>query len=345
MKTAIFGAGSMGTALGTYISNAGLSVDLITRDKLHIEALKTTGAKISGTVSLSTVPFDGKNGHGLALLPAEINKKYDIIILLTKQLENAAVAKSLKNCLSPDGVVCTLQNGIPEFGLEKILGPERVLGAMTVWGAEKTGPGSVTITSEPGNWSFALGSLSGKAHFRMNDVRQLLEKMCTVETPENFIGVRWSKLLINAAFSGMSAVTGYNFGQIAEDKRTRHYALYVIKECIDVCRAAGIRIEPVQGKDIVRILYFKNALEKLKASIILPIAIKKHRLIKSGMLNDLDRGRLCEIDAINGIVSEFAKTYNTPVPVNDRIIEIVHSIERGERKYNPQNVELLAALR
>ena len=344
METAIFGAGSMGTALGAYISNAGVVVDMITRNKAHVEALKKTGAKIGGTVSLSTAPFDGKDGRGLAMLPAEMKKNYDIIILLTKQLENAAIAELLKNSLSPGGVVCTLQNGIPEFGLEKMFGPERVLGAMTAWGAEKTSPGSVAITSEPGNWSFALGSLSGKAHPRMDDVRRLLEKMCTVETPQNYIGARWSKLLINAAFSGMSAVTGCNFGQVAADKRMRTCALYVIKECIDVCRAAGIHIEPVQGKDIVRLLYFKNALGKLKASIILPIAIKKHRLIKSSMLGDLDRGRPCEIDTINGVVSDFGKTYNTSTPVNDRVIEIVHSIERGERKYDPQNVGLFAKL-
>ena len=158
---------------------------------------------------------------------------------------------------------------------------------------------------------------------------------------ENFIGVRWSKLLINAGFSGMSAITGYNFGQIAADKRSKKWTLRVIKECIDVCNAAKVRIEPIQGKDIARLLNFNNPLQRLKVSILLPFIMKKHKAVTSSMLRDLDRGMLCEIDDINGVVCAWGKKYNVPTPVSDRIVEIVHSIERGERKYGAGNLELM----
>jgi 2-dehydropantoate 2-reductase len=91
-------------------------------------------------------------------------------------------------------------------------------------------------------------------------------------------------------------------------------------------------------------LNFNNALQKLKVSLILPLAIKKHRAITSGMLRDLDRGRLCEIGDINGVVCAWGKKYNVPTPVSDRIVEIVHSIERGERKYGAGNLVLMGGV-
>jgi 2-dehydropantoate 2-reductase len=325
----------MGTVLGAYLSKAGIQTDLISRNRAHIEALRKNGARIEGTVSFTAAVS--------ALTPEEMRKKYDIIILLTKQLDNAAVAAKLKNFLSPGGVVCTLQNGLPEQGLAEVLGEERVLGCMVAWGATMTAPGVVNLTSETDSLSFGLG-YSGGNHPMLQPVKEILEKMCPVEVESNFIGVRWSKLLINAAFSGMSAVTGYNFGEVAADKKSKNCALHVIKECIEVCRAAGVQIAKVQGKNIVSLLYFNNPVQKLKASIILPIAIKKHRAIKSSMLQDLDNKRACEIEAINGMVSAAGKKYGVPTPYNDRIIGIVHSIERGERNYDPANLELFADL-
>ena len=336
----IFGAGSMGTALGAYLAKAGIAADLVARDKEHVEALKTTGAKISGTDFFSTKPFDGGEGRGLAMFPREIQKKYDIVFLLTRQRDNPAAAAALKNHILPNGVVCTLQNGLPEPALAEILGGEKVLGCVCVWGAEKTAPGEVNLTSEPRGMSFGLGSLFAEDHPMLLTARDILEKICPVAVEKNFIGVRWGKLLLNAAFSGLSAVTGYNFGQIAADRRARRCALYVIKECINVCDAAEIKIEPVQGKNIKRLLDFNNSSQKLRASIVLRFAIRKHRAVSSGMLRDLDLGRACEIEEINGVAREWGKKYNVPTPFNNKIVEIVRSIERGERKYNPENLAL-----
>ena len=328
----------MGTILGAFLSRAGLAPDLISRDKAHIEALKTAGAKTGGTVSFSTPPFDGKNGRGLALLPSEMSKEYDIIFLLTKQTDNAATASMLKKFLSPGGVVCTMQNGIPEPALEAILGKDRVLGCICVWGGNLIAPGMADLTSNPRSMVF---SLDGSPRPMSRNVKEILEKICRVTMEPNFTGARWSKLLINAAFSGLSAVTGYRFGEVAANRRLKNYALYIIKECIEVCSAANIRVEPVQGKFPARFLYFNNPLKKALLSFIMPIAMRNHRAIKSGMLKDLDRGRPSEIEAINGAVCRTGRECGVPTPFNDKIVEIVHSIERGERRYGPENLGLL----
>ena len=324
MRTAIYGAGSLGTILGAYISRAGVAIDLINRNKAHIEALQTRGAQVVGTVQM-TQPVT-------AYTPDMMSGTYDIIFLMTKQQHNAEVVTMLKEYLAEDGVVVTFQNGLPEVQIADILGEERVLGCTVAWGATMQGPGVCELTSEPDALSFALGAISAKRNKHFDRVKELLTLMGTVEVEDNFLGTRWSKLLINAAFSGMSAVLGCTFGEAAGDRQSRRVVQALIKECIDVCAKGGIRIEPVQGKDIVKLLNYRNAVKKAIAFLIIPIAIRKHAKLKASMLQDIEKSKPTEVDAINGAVSAFGRKVHCPTPANDRVVDIIHRIERGELK-------------
>ena len=322
MRIAIYGAGSLGTILGAFITKAGVSIELINRNKAHIEALKNKGAQVVGTMNF-TQPV-------VAYTPEEMNGTYDILFLMTKQQHNAEVVQILKGFLAPDGVLVTFQNGLPEVQIAEVLGEERVLGCTVAWGATLQSPGVCELTSEPDALSFSLGSISKQRSKHFDKVKELLEMMGTVEVEENFLGTRWSKLLINAAFSGMSAVLGCTFGEAAGPKESRRIVQALIKECIDVCQVGGILIEPVQGKDIVKLLNYTNALKRAFSFFIIPIAIRKHAKLKASMLQDLEKGKLTEVDAINGAVSEYGRKVNFPTPMNDKVVEIIHRIEQGE---------------
>lgn len=220
------------------------------------------------------------------------------------------------------------------------------MGCTVAWGATLHGKGVSELTSEPDSMSFGLGRMNGQKDEKLMQVKALLEKMCPVEIEDNFMGVRWSKLLINSAFSGMSAVIGGTFGDAAENKESRVCCQNIIKECIDVANAAGIKIEPVQGKDIVKLLYYKgNGLKKKFSFALIPVCIKKHRLLKASMLQDLEKGRLCEVDAINGVVCEYGRRYGVPTPYNDKVCEIIHGVEQGKYKCCFDNVKLFAGLK
>ena len=107
-----------------------------------------------------------------------------------------------------------------------------------------------------------------------------------------------------------------------------------------MCAAGGIRIEPVQGKDIVKLLDYSNRLKKAFSFFIIPIAIRKHAKLKASMLQDLEKGKLTEVDAINGVVSTFGRKVNVPTPMNDKVVEIIHRIEKSELKPSFDNLEL-----
>lgn len=335
MKVAIYGAGAMGTVLGAYITKAGYDIDLINRNKNHIDALKTTGAKIIGKIDFTQ--------EVVALLPEEMTAVYDIILLMTKQRYNTEIVQSLVPFLAENGIICTMQNGLPEPSVADVVGPNRTAGCTMSWGATFHGNGISELTSDASRetLTFSIGKYGENDDTNFNHIVTLLNTMGTVTIEENFIGARWSKLLVNAAFSGLSVVTGNNFGTIAKNKQSRLLALEAIKECIDVGLAANINIEPIQGKDVVKLMNYNNPIKKSISFFLLPIAMKKHKLIKSSMLRDLQRGLKTEIDSINGTVCAYGKRVSVPTPINDQIVNLVHQIEEGKMDSKWDNIHLI----
>ncbi len=332
MRIAIYGAGSLGTVLGAYLAKNGVPADLVNHNSAHVKALKENGAHITGTVDF-TVPVS-------ALLPEEMTGKYDIIFLMTKQLNNREVVSFLKEYLAEDGLIVTLQNGIPENTVAEIVGPEHTVGVVVEWGATLSAPGESTLTSAPDSLSFHMGGMSGIREEQLQRVKDVLEKMCPVEIETNLPGARWSKLLINATFSGLGTVIGGTFGDVTADPRSREIAVRCMKEVIDVGHAAGVEFAPVQGKNITALFYYANPVKKAVAKLILPVAMKKHAAIEPSMLQDLKKGKPCEVDAINGVVCEWGKKTGVSTPVNDKIVEIIHEIQDGRRKTGKDNLSL-----
>ncbi len=335
-RYAIYGAGSLGTVLGAFITKKGCEIDLVNRNKEHVRILNEKGAKITGSVDM-TVPVK-------AITPDEMEGKYDVIILLTKQLFNKDVVTMLKDYISEDGVIVTLQNGIPEPLIAEIVGSQHTMGCAVEWGAALIEPGVCQLTSETDSLSFHMGKMEGITDKQFKMVKDLLELMCPVHEEDNLMGARWSKLLINATFSGLGTVMGGVFGDVYEDKLGKQIAIRCMKECIDVGHATGTEFAPVQGKNIVKLFYYTNAIKRSFGCFLLPIAMKKHRDIEPSMLQDLKKGKPCEIDAINGVVCDFGKKCSVPTPVNDRIVDVVKKIQSGELKAEKNNINLFKDL-
>ena len=336
MRIAIYGAGSLGTVLGAFLSRDGLDVELITHNERHVRGLNENGARIIGTLTM-TVPVK-------AILPEQMSGVYDLIFLMTKQTDNASVVKNLMNFLTEDGVICTFQNGLPEHLISGIVGEKRTYGCTVAWAATLIGDGVCELTSDPNNLSFNLGSLGDSNSDVVNQIKSVLEHMGPVTIETNFIGARWSKLLTNSAFSAMSAILGCTIGEAAGNRESRSYVQRLIKECIDVTKAAGIHMEPLQGKDPVKLFDYDNIIKEKISNLIIPLAIRKHKLAKPSLLQDLEKGKRTEIDSINGVVCEFGRKYNVPTPCNDLVVSIIHKMEQGEYKPGFENLRLFKSL-
>lgn len=330
MRIAIYGAGSLGTILGAYLTKASIDTELINRNKAHVEAMRKNGAKVVGKKNF-TIPVK-------ALTPDQMEGTYDIIFLMTKQLDNHNVVEGLRPFLGTDGIICTCQNGLPEPGIAEIIGMDRTYGCAIAWGATLLSPGVSELTSD--EISFSIGGFNGRDDKNLVKISSVLSKMGTCVTEDNFLGARWSKLLINAAFSGLSTVTGCTFGEVAVNKKSRRVCQAVIKECIDVSKKAGYTLEPVQGKDIAKLFDYSNPVKKMISFALIPLAMKKHAALKASMLQDIEKGKPTEIDFINGIVCGYGRKTGVPTPANDMVVEIVKEISAGRRKPSMDNIAL-----
>ena len=344
MRVAIFGAGSLGTILGAFISrnapssglDLGSGVELYNRNVSHVEALREHGAIIDGEISFTQ--------RVKAFLPSEMERVFDYIFLMTKQLENESVVRFLSEHLAEDGAICTTQNGLPEPLIASIVGEDRTLGCTIGWGATMKESGHSTLTSSTERLCFEIGAISegGKKH--LDNVKSILQLMGPVTVSENFIGSRWSKLLINSSFSGMSTVIGDTLGAVCDNKKARRCAQAIIKECIEVCKASGVRIEPVQGNDITKLFDYHSRFKKFLSFLLIPFAMRKHRGITAGMLIDYRNGKKCEIDAINGSVCREGDRVGVDTPFCDMVVQLVHGYEKGIGKPSYESLDAFDGL-
>ena len=190
MRTCIYGAGAMGTVLGAYISKSGFQIDLVNRNKDHVNGLNRDGAKIIGKIEFTQAVN--------ALLPGEMTDKYDVILLMTKQKYNTEIVTFLQDFLADDGVICTMQNGIPEVSVAEVIGEDKTIGCTMSWGATLHGNGVSELTSEPtrDTLTFSIGMFGNNSQTHFDHIVELLETMGDVKVEKNFIGARWAKLLM-----------------------------------------------------------------------------------------------------------------------------------------------------
>ena len=332
MRVAIYGAGAMGTVLGAYIAASGKQIDLITRNVGQVEAIKAHGARVLGTANF-TVKVN-------ALTPDEMTGVYDIIFLMTKQRENPKILSTLRDFLADDGVICTLQNGLPEPSVIQAVGAKRCLGCAVGWGANAVSEGISELTSDRNNMNFALGSNHGYNKW-IDTVKEYLECAGKVTVEENFFSARWAKLSINTAFSPLSAVTGMTFGEVAKNRRTKELALRLLNEAFDVAEKCGVEIGEIQGHNLVALYRYNGIFSKMKAKFFVPFAMSGHKKIMSGMYYDLKEGKKCDIDFVNGVIQRLGKKFDVPTPINDRVIALAHEIEDGKRTIGKQNIDLI----
>ena len=342
MRIAIYGAGAMGTVLGAFLTEGGQPVDLISRNKSHVEGLRESGATVRCVA-------DGieKNVRVSAMFPEEMTEKYDVIFLMTKQRENPQTVRFLQEKLTDEGIVCTTQNGLPEQAVADILGVERAYGAVVSFGANMVGGGVVELTSNLSAMSMLCGGYQND-NCKNAVLKSVLEKAGVVsgnpdfvKTTDNLLGARWSKLAINAAFSTMSTITGLTFGEVAKDRKARKPVLAILREAIAVAKASGIRIEKMQGHDFEKVFGGKGFFKTRLIYALLPKAIKKHRLLKSGMLADIENGRRCDVDFVCGALVAAGRAAGVETPVAEASVSLVHGIENGLYEITRQNVDFL----
>ena len=325
MRIAVYGAGSLGTIIGAYISAQGEEeVELIDVNQAHVNALNNDGAKIIGTMEFQT--------KVRAITPDQMSGTYDLVLLLTKQLFNDSILNELLPFLGDDSVVCSLQNGIPEEKVASIVGRERIIAGSVEFGATYIEPGVSKLTTEFSRfktYAFQIGELTGAITERIQRIKLLLDHVGGTHISDNLVGTKWSKLLINNAFSGLSAALNGEYGDILDNEIAIASAAHIIDETIKVGHANGVKFAKMNGFDIasLEINSERDIPERMQT---LRRIMEPSRLLKASMLQDLEKKRKTEIDYINGVVPRLAKGTGIPTPYNEMVVKLIESAEESQ---------------
>jgi 2-dehydropantoate 2-reductase len=330
MRTAVMGAGSLGTIAGALLSKAGLDVVLVDANEEHVNALNADGASVVGCMELVT-PVR-------AITPDRMDGVYDLVIYLAKATYDEVALPQARERMDENSMLITLQNGVPEERVASFIGRERTLGGAVGWGATWKGPGVSELTTEPDKMTYDIGELDGSVTERLGRLKEVLDNAGKAEITRNLVGVRWSKLLVNVAMSGLSTVLGCNYGEITDDERASDAALCIMLETIRTAQGLGITMEPLQGLNPeVMLDITKESVEN--ARNVLKMIYTPHRGIVGSMLQDIKKGLPSEVGALNGYLSEKSSEVSVPTPVNDQVTEMIIRIQAGGMDYGFSNLE------
>lgn len=332
MRIALMGAGSLGTIVGALLSKAGLDIVLVDANEEHVKALNASGARVVGHMEL-TAPVK-------AILPSQMDGTYDLVIYLVKSTYDDVALPELLPFMREDSMLITLQNAVPEERVASFVGRDRTLGGAVGWGGTWQGPGVSELTSDPSEMTYDIGELDGSITARIEQIKEVLDHAGVAIITQNLIGVRWTKLLVNVAMSGLSTALDCPYGGILDDEKAITAAICIMLETIKASQALGIKMEPMQGADpAILFEIVKQDLENAKG--VVRFIWDPHRDIIGSMLQDCRKGLKCEVEALNGYLTKMAASAGVATPVNDQVTELIRKIQDGELAPGPANLDML----
>ena len=305
MKIAVLGAGAIGAYVGASLARGGADVSLIARGP-NLEALRRDGVRVlSKRGDFEAHPHATDD-------PAEIGP-VDVVFLGLKANSYATAGPLLAPLLHDETAVVAAQNGIPWWyfhGLEgpyagrrieavdrdgcvsAVIDPARAIGCVAYPATVLTEPGVVQHLE---GTRFAIGEPDGSAterceHFSAAMIAGGLK--CPVE--ERIRDEIWVKLMGNAVFNPLSAITRATMAAICRHRGTRRVAEMMMAETLEIACAVGA-----------------NPQVSIERRLAGAEGVGEH---KTSTLQDLEAGKPLELAAIIDAVVELADLTGLEAP-------------------------------
>jgi 2-dehydropantoate 2-reductase len=311
MRIAVIGAGAVGGAIAARLTGSGHTVEVTARGA-HLDALRAGGIRLRG-----------QWGDLDAAVTANetLSSRPDLAILATKAQDAAAALTA--NLPMLDGVpLLIVQNGLEGVAVARKVSPEsEIAGGLAMFAASYLTPGEVTITAAGPTF---IGGDSDVAH-RFVDV---LGGAIDAHYVEDFAGAQWTKLVVNQV-NALPAVTGLSAQAVLSDRRMRLLVTEAMRETVRVGRASGVNFASLSGLTPLRLRFLAAAPAVIGQ--VVPLLMKRRMGAvpnPGSTLQSIKRGQLSEIDYLSGAVVKAARALGLTAPVNERLVELVHRVER-----------------
>jgi len=299
-RVLVVGAGGVGGYYAGQLAAAGFDVMLVARGA-HASALRADGLRIrypDGHETRHAVGVcEDPRGHGVV----------DLVLVAVKSYDSELAARLLAPCAGPDTVVLSLQNGPEnEDVLARTAGLGPLLLAVTYIGSEIAEPGVIAYS---GAAEIVFGEPDGSTSARTERLAAWLTSAGVKHRVSSRVrNVVWDKLAWNCAFNAVSTLTRRTVAELLDGGPGEALIRDTMREAFDVAHGLGI---DVPARIDASIEHSRRVLPDFRTS----------------MLQDLERGRRLEWDALNGAVARAGERAGVPTPLNTTLARLLATID------------------
>lgn len=333
-KIAVLGTGANGSCIAANLVDAGRDVVLIDQWPEHVEAMRRDGLRV--TIRDGEPHTTKVRAYHLCDI-ATFTAPFDVVLLCLKGYDTRWACELIKPHLAPDGVLIGMQNCMVADVIADVVGASRTVGCVIELSSEMFTPGLVRRNTEPARTWVGLGSLGGGAEKRLAEMQALLAPVGKVEIKQNIIAAKWSKLVVNAMCLGPFAMVGMPLIDALKVPGMRELIIEIGEEAIRVGLDLGHPVEPIFGLTAAELAGSNRPAEKLFDTLAAHVGPGRSR---NTVLQDLLKGRLSEVEMINGLVVAESEKRGYAAPANKRVAELVRRIEAGEMKPAAENMKM-----
>jgi 2-dehydropantoate 2-reductase len=320
VKICIVGAGAIGGFLGVRLADSGHDVSLLARGA-HLAALRENGAKLVDENGETTVRVAASDD------PADFGPQ-DYVVITLKTPSLPAVVPNLEPLLGNDTAVVSAMNGIPWWFCQHLEGPlkghhlksidpdgalaaalpaERIIGCVVHAGASVSEPG--VIRHAAGDL-FIVGEPDGVSKPRTTALGDAISGAgLTGRVSDSIHQEIWTKLIGNMGMGPISALTKLTLAGIANDADARAVAVALMEEAVTIGDRLGLHMDM-----------------SAQARVDLGAELGD---FKPSILQDLEKGRPMEIDALIGVVAELGQIMDIPTPTIDTVL----ALQRAQARF------------
>lgn len=293
----VVGAGAVGSYYGGLLARAGVPVTLIARPA-HVEAITKDGLFLDTTTFKETVRV-------AATTEMSAVSTADLVLLCVKTLDTVSAAREAKALMHPDAVMISMQNGVDNAErIKDELGFDVVSAAVYV-AASVPKPGTLRHSGR--------GDLVIGGPFPAVTMTAIAEMFAGAGMPCRISAdlplEMWTKLVMNGTYNALSALTGCTYGVMVNDPGALAIMMTLAEEIVAVAHAKNIGLDLADVQEKVR-----------KLGPAMPNTL-------SSTQQDIARGKLTEIDSLNGYIAAQGQRYGIATPMNAAMHSLVRMRE------------------
>jgi len=295
MRIVVFGAGALGSLYGGLLSEDH-DVTLVGRQE-HVDAVNGSGLHISGLREGVYRPKARTSAEGLGT--------QDLVLVTVKAYDTRTAVREVEAMVGEGTAVVSLQNGL---GNSEILGRSfgpRVIMGVPFMGVTFSRPGHVCLA---GLGETVMGSPSGQHGLAIRVSETLSAVGLSTRVSANIFPEIWMKAIVNASINPITALVRRENGCICQQRELRELSKAVCQECTKAAEANRIALG--RGDPFDKVVEVARMTARNRSS----------------MLQDVERGKRTEIDAINGALAEAGESRGLSMPVNRALWSLVRSL-------------------